>query len=95
MTRYHYIAIPVTDVIDCFQHAEVVPKDAYLADTPETRALRDVVSKGYRWIRSEPNGYAIFEKIVTPQLDRYRSSTPEAEGTPEPHFLQNRNPTPP
>jgi hypothetical protein len=37
--------------------------DAYVSDDPDTRAVRDLLAKGFRWVRTEGD-VAVFEKEV-------------------------------
>ena len=38
-------------------------EDAYFADEFHTKAVRDLLAKGYRWIRTEGE-WAVFEKEI-------------------------------
>jgi hypothetical protein len=63
--RYHYATIPAHHVIDGARL--LTQPDAYLAEEPAFAVIRDLLLKGYRWIRTDTvagESYAIFEKAV-------------------------------
>ena len=43
--------------------ARPLPPDAYVSDDLDTEAVRDLLAKGYRWVRTEGE-LAVFEKEV-------------------------------
>ena len=43
--------------------ARPMPPDAYVSDEADTRAVRDLLAKGFRWVRTEGD-VAVFEKEV-------------------------------
>jgi hypothetical protein len=59
--KYHYFTVPASDVIGCARLC--VEPDSYISDDPTSQALRELLRKGYRWIRTDGE-YAVFEKIV-------------------------------
>jgi hypothetical protein len=62
MTRYHYVTVPATDVYGAATLC--TEPDSFIADDEGVRAVRDLLHKGYRWVRSE-QGLAIFEKKIS------------------------------
>jgi hypothetical protein len=38
--------------------------DSYMAEDAESKTLRDLLSNGYRWVRTD-GGYAVFEKSLS------------------------------
>lgn len=69
MIRYAYMVLPADTVRAALGPEDPDRPDAYLTEDVHTHALRDVLQKGYRWIRTEGE-HAIFEQsrtdIVTP-----------------------------
>lgn len=59
--RYHYATMKLEHVLR--MTCVPVPKDAYLSEDEQGKTLRDLLRKGYRWIRTEGE-YAVFEKTV-------------------------------
>jgi hypothetical protein len=60
--RFHYATMPAEDVIlACREAAE---PDAYVAEDFRTRAVRRLVTEGYRWVRTDGD-WAVFEKEIT------------------------------
>jgi hypothetical protein len=57
--RYHYVTVPQDAVIGAARL--LTEPDAYIASDPETEGIKDLLTKGYRWIRSE-DGFAVFER---------------------------------
>lgn len=64
--RYHYATLPAEDV--CHSARVCTDPDSYIADDPISKAARDLLKQGYRWIRSDnidgEGRAAIFEKIL-------------------------------
>lgn len=59
--RYHYATLPALEVCESAQ--VLTNPDSYIADDSISKAARDLLQKGYRWIRTD-GGWAIFEKEV-------------------------------
>jgi hypothetical protein len=60
-TRYHYATMPFTTVAHMLQMP--IPPDAYLSEDDNSKALRELLAKGYRWVRTDGD-LCIFEKII-------------------------------
>jgi hypothetical protein len=59
--RFHYATVPAEYVLLA---ARVnVEADAYVAEDATTIAVRELLEKGYRWIRTD-GGWAVFEKEI-------------------------------
>ncbi len=64
MPRYHYITIPFDDIEPILRGIDPEAKpDAYVADDAPARILRDLLAKGYRWVRTDGD-FAIFEQAI-------------------------------
>jgi len=61
MPNYHYATLPQESVIAAARVCTA--PDAYITEEPDITAARDLLAKGYRWVRSE-EGFAIFEKRI-------------------------------
>ncbi len=59
--RFDYATVNA-DAVRAVTARPMMP-DAYVSDDPDTRAVRDLLSKGYRWVRTDGE-WAIFEKEV-------------------------------
>jgi hypothetical protein len=58
---FHYATVSAVVFIEAAR--VVTPPDSYLSEDKELAALRDLQSKGYRFISFSPDGvYALFEK---------------------------------
>jgi hypothetical protein len=60
--NYDYKLIPFRSMIALCGCANY--PDAYVAEDAESNALRNLLTEGYRWIRTDAD-YAIFEKLLT------------------------------
>ena len=60
--RFHYATVSAEAVL-LAGRIDVRP-DAYVAEDAETIAVRNLLAKGYRWIRTD-GGWAVFEKEIT------------------------------
>lgn len=60
MTIYAYMVLPLETVAAALSPEDPEQPDAFLSADVTTKALRDVLSKGYRWIRTDGN-FAVFE----------------------------------
>ena len=59
--RFHYATLPAECVL---LGARVdMGEGAYFADEFHTKAVRDLLAKGYRWIRTDGE-WAVFEKEI-------------------------------
>lgn len=61
-SKYHYATMHASSLFD-ITHVPM-PKDSFLTEDAEVKALRDLLMKGYRWIRTDGET-AIFEKELT------------------------------
>lgn len=59
--QYHYATMLVEDIVPLLQMP--VPEGAYLSEDHTTSTLRNLLRKGYRWIRTD-GPYAVFEKLI-------------------------------
>jgi hypothetical protein len=59
--RFHYATVPLEDVAWA-AHITTEP-DAYVADDAATQAVRELLAKGYRWVRTDRD-WAVFEKEI-------------------------------
>ena len=59
--KYHYALMPFS-VVEPMLRVPIA-EDAYISNDTESRALRDLLTKGYRWVRTD-NEFCVFEKIV-------------------------------
>jgi hypothetical protein len=57
--RFHYVTIPVDSVIQAARLA--TEPDSYISEDSTSRAIQEILQKGYRWIRTDAE-FAIFEK---------------------------------
>jgi hypothetical protein len=58
---FHYATVPAEYVLLCARvNAE---PDAYVAEDATTIAVRELLAKAYRWIRTD-RGWAVFEKEI-------------------------------
>jgi len=78
---YHYATMPFAAVREMLQVP--VPEGAYLAEDAETKALRDLLRKGYRWIRTDGD-HAVFEKCLREGLPARWTPMPDARDFPGP-----------
>jgi hypothetical protein len=63
MNCYHYATIKLTALIAITKVP--VPQDSFLADDEESRAARELISRGYRLVATLPeHDAAIFEKVL-------------------------------
>jgi len=60
--RFHYATVSAESVL-LAGRIDVRP-DAYVAEDAETIAVRNLLAKGYRWIRTD-GGWAVFEKEIS------------------------------
>jgi hypothetical protein len=57
--RYHYATVRADAL---FLLTKVpIPKDSYVSNDEETKAVRKLLAAGYRWIRTDGE-WAVFEK---------------------------------
>jgi hypothetical protein len=59
--RFHYATVPAEYVL-LASRIDTGP-DAYVADDAATIAVRDLLAKGYRWVRTDGE-WAVFEKEI-------------------------------
>jgi hypothetical protein len=59
--RFHYATVPAEYVLLASQVGSW--PDAYVAEDATTIAVRELLAKGYRWIRTDA-GWAVFEKEI-------------------------------
>ncbi len=59
--RFHYATVPAEYVLLAARF-DAGP-DAYVAEDAATIAVRDLLVKGYRWVRTD-GGWAVFEKEI-------------------------------
>lgn len=57
--RYHYATLPAEEV--CQAARVCTDPDSYVSDDSVSAAARDLLKKGYRWVRCDC-GLAVFEK---------------------------------
>lgn len=62
MTRYHYATVPADAVIGAARLC--TEPDSFIADDGESKAIRELLANGYRWVRTDC-GFAVFEKQVS------------------------------
>ena len=62
MTRFHYVTVPMEQVFDAARLC--TEPDSYIAEDRESKEIRDLLFKGYRWVRTDC-GFAVFEKEIT------------------------------
>ena len=60
--RFHYATVSAESVL-LAGRIDVRP-DGYVTDDAETIAVRNLLAKGYRWIRTD-GGLAVFEKEIS------------------------------
>ncbi len=58
---YHYATMPLGAVAEMGRVP--APEDGYLSEDENVRAIRDLLAKGYRWVRSDGE-WAVFERII-------------------------------
>ena len=60
--RFHYATVPA-EYLMLGARVDFGEGEAYVADDFQTRAVRKLLEKGYRWIRTDGE-WAVFEKEI-------------------------------
>lgn len=58
---YDYATVPENAAIAATR--VLTDQDAFISSEPEVEAVRNLLARGYRWIRTD-SGWAVFEKII-------------------------------
>ncbi len=59
--RFHYATVPMEDV--AWEAHITTEPDAYVAEDATKIAVRELLAKGYRWVRTDGD-WAVFEKEI-------------------------------
>lgn len=62
MKRYEYRVLPFTAVVSL---ATTPEPDAFISDDAESREYARLLKEGFRWVRTDLDTFAVFEKEVT------------------------------